>query len=76
MEEKKTENKKKLTYEELEKIAINLSNQLNKVNTVLNRLPYLFKVVEFADKFHDEFVKSCVKEIEEIMTIPEDNGEA
>ena len=32
----------------------------------------LFKIVENAHAFSEEFVAKCVKEIEEIMTIPEE----
>lgn len=54
-----------------------LAQQLNAVQNILNKLPWLFKVVEFKDNFNQEFVTSCIKEIEAVMTPPaeEDNLE-
>lgn len=83
MEEKKIENKEtqKMSYEQLEQVAHQLSEQtrqlyskLQKSNmeNVFKRLDYLFKVVENKDVFSKEFLDKCVKEIEEIITIPED----
>lgn len=97
MEEKKTakvvdlrptnegdENPKKLSYEQLENITHQLSEQAkqlyaklqeaNMVN-VFKRLDYLFKVVENAHAFSDEFVAKCVAEIESLMTVPETEEE-
>lgn len=74
------ESKKKLTYEELENVAHQLSEQSKQLYTrlqqaeltnVYKRLDYLFKVIEFSPDFDDTFVNKCVKEIEEIMTVPE-----
>lgn len=72
--------KKKLSYEELENIASQLASRLdeangtiNKLSSVLNRLPYLFKIVELGDsRFNESFVKKCADEIQEIMTIPDE----
>lgn len=83
MEEKKTENKetKKLSYEQLEQVANQLSEQTRKLysklqksnmENVFKRLDYLFKVVENKDVFSKEFLDNCIKEIEEIITIPEE----
>lgn len=36
------------------------------------RLDYLFKVVEYAGSFDMDFVKKCVEEIQESITIPEE----
>ena len=35
-----------------------------------NRLNFLFKVVDNLDKFSKEFAENCVKEIEELMSLP------
>ena len=74
------EEKKKLTYEELENIANQLSNQaktmyeqLQKANleNMFHRLDFLFRVVENSLKFNDDFVEKCVNEISGLLTIPE-----
>ena len=79
MEEKKTE-KKKLTYEELENVCHQLSDQsqtlyrkLQEANmtNMFKRLDYLFAVAENKEAFPEEFVKKCVDEIINTMTIPE-----
>ena len=70
----------KLSYEQLENIAHQLSEQakqlyakLQEANmaNVFKRLDYLFKVVENAHAFSEEFVAKCVAEIEDLMTVPE-----
>ena len=85
MEEKKTaaikaDKPEKMSYEQLENIAHQLSEQsrqlyarLQEVNmtNVFKRLDYLFKVVENAYAFNGEFVAKCVTEIEDLMTVPE-----
>lgn len=62
---------KKLSYEELENLANNLyiSLQNAEMANVFKRLDYLFKVVENKASFNARFTKSCVDEIETIMTI-------
>lgn len=87
MEEKKEQvanQPKKFTYEQLENIAGNLSNQVQQLGARLQeanmfnmfkRLDYLFKVLEVshivpATMFSPEFVEQCAKEIEELMTPP------
>lgn len=76
------EEKKKLSYEELENVAHQLSEQSrqlyaklqqSELNNVYKRLDYLFKVMEFNACFETNFVSNCVKEIQEIMTISEEN---
>lgn len=83
MEEKKetmTEQSKRFTYEQLEQIAGNLSNQVQQLSARLQetnmfnmfkRLDYLFKVLEVAQAttmLDSDFVVKCAKEIEELMT--------
>ena len=74
----------KLSYEQLENIAHQLSEQakqlyakLQEANMVnmFKRLDYLFKVVENAHAFNEEFVAKCVSEIEDLMTVPETEEE-
>ena len=74
----------KMSYEQLENIAHQLSNQAKQLyaklqdanmTNVFKRLDYLFKVVENAHAFSEEFVAKCVAEIEDLMTVPEAEGE-
>ena len=74
----------KMSYEQLENIAHQLSDQakqlyakLQEANMVnmFKRLDYLFKVVENAHAFNEEFVTKCVDEIEDLMTVPETEEE-
>jgi hypothetical protein len=79
MEEKET---KKLSYEQLEQIAGNLSAQLQQAQarlqqeTMFNafkRLDYLFKVIESPiDTFTTDFRIKCAEEIEDSLTIPDE----
>lgn len=81
---KKGEETKKLTYEQLND-ACNQLWQQNKQLSVRNRelesfvmnkrLDYLFKVLEFSNKFSSDFIVNCVSEIEEAMAIPQDKTE-
>lgn len=88
MEEKKTHNAEikteKLSYEQLENVAHQLSEQNKKLYTKLQeinmvnafkRLDCLFKVVENASNFNQSFYSKCVDEIENLMTIPEQDIE-
>lgn len=70
----------KMSYEQLENVAHQLSEQLRQLYAKLQeanmanmfkRLDYLFKVVENAHAFSEEFVTKCVAEIEDLMTVPE-----
>lgn len=80
MEEKKEMEKKKLSYEELENVAHQLSEQsqtlyrkLQEANmaNMFKRLDYLFAVIENREAFPDDFVKKTIDEIVNTMTIPE-----
>lgn len=82
MEEKK-EVREKMSYEQLENVAHQLSEQSRQLYTKLQetnmtnmfkRLDYLFKVVENNDAFESEFVKKCSNEIMDLLTIPEEPG--
>lgn len=88
MEEKNTE-KKKLSYEDLENVCHQLSEQSrvlykklqeNDLSNMFKRLDYLFAIVENKDVFEErdlDFFNKCVDEIITSMTIeePEDKGE-
>lgn len=74
--------KGKLSYEELENIAHQLSNQNKQLYSQLQavsmenmfkRLDYLFKVLEFTKSFNSDFVIACSEEIQEMLTIPEES---
>lgn len=86
VEKKPTQQEKpeKMSYEQLENIAHQLSEQAKQLYTRLQeanmanmfkRLDYLFKVVENAHAFNEEFVAKCVTEIEDLMTVPETEEE-
>lgn len=70
----------KFSYEELENFARQLDQQAQslyrklqeqQLQNAFQRLNFLFKVIENSVAFDVEFVEKCVKEIQDIMTIPE-----
>lgn len=74
--------KKELTYDELKNIAGQLQQQnkflieqlqKNEYADLHKRIEYLFKVVQYDSSFSDQFVADCVKEIEDILTIPKED---
>ena len=76
-----TEQSKKMSYEQLEQVPHQLSEQarqlygqLQKSNlsNMFKRLDYLFKVVENSHIFKQDFLDKCINEIEDIMTVPEE----
>ena len=78
---KETERPKKMSYEQLESIAHQLSEQTNQLymklqaanmGNMFKRLDYLFKVVENGHMFKQDFLEKCIAEIEELMTVPEE----
>lgn len=87
----KTENTQdqRYTYEQLNGICEKLFQenqqlrhqlqQTNKFIQTINRLDYLFKVVEIQNSsrtsmvFRDDFYYACVNEIQDIMTVPEES---
>ena len=86
MEEKevKAPNSEKLSYEQLENVAHQLSEQNRQlyaklqemqVSNMFKRLDYLFIVVENTGVFSIDFHTRCVEEIESLMTIPEEKPE-
>lgn len=80
MEEQKKTNE--LSYEELKNVAgqlqqqnIQLRQALQRANyeNLFRRLDYLFKVIENSAVFSEEFVVSCVEEIEDSIKVPEES---
>lgn len=74
---KTVEEQKKPTYEQLKNWCDQLMMQRNQLaekldqaTSVMNILPWLFKVVENKDSFTSEFVDACTKEIMLIMEPP------
>ena len=79
--EMKPQDEKKYSYEELNNIASQLSQQnqqlyqqLQRANmaNMFKRLDYLFKVVENGAMFSPAFTDKCIKEIEDSMTLEEE----
>ena len=70
----------KMSYEQLENVAHQLSDQnrqlfaklqeLNMAN-MFKRLDYLFKVIENGHMFKQDFLEKCIAEVESLMTVPE-----
>ena len=81
---KETERPEKMSYEQLENVAHQLSEQAKQLymklqaanmSNMFKRLDYLFKVVENGHMFKQDFLEKCITEIEEIMTVPEEAEE-
>ena len=77
------ERPEKLSYEQLENVAAQLSEQNRQLNerfqnvaNVYNRLNFLFKVMEHFQRFNAGFVSRCSSEIENIITIPSEEKES
>lgn len=74
----------KMSYEQLENVAHQLSEQVGQLyaklqesnlENMFKRLDYLFKVIENAHAFNEEFVSKCTSEIESLMTLPDNEDE-
>lgn len=72
---------KKMSYEELQNAANQLSLQVKQLYTKLQeanmvnmfkRIEYLFKVLELKDSFKASFVKGCAAELVNVLTLKED----
>lgn len=72
--------KEKISYEQLEQIATQASQQAKKFymelqqanySNALNRMGMLFEVLHYSDKFNKDFVQKCTEEIEGFLTIVE-----
>lgn len=82
---KKQDKPEKMSYEQLEQVAHQLSEQTRQMysqlqksnlNNMFKRLDYLFKVVENGHLFDQEFTNKCIDEIESIMAIPEESNDS
>ena len=78
----------KLSYEELNQACAEMSQQLQNQSAHMQkmykqmqqmeymlqtrRIDYLFKVLELQANFHSDFIVKCSEEIEESLTIPEE----
>ena len=78
---KETERTEKMSYEQLENVAHQLSEQAKQLyaklqaanmSNMFKRLDYLFKVIEHGHMFKPDFLEKCIAEIEDFMTIPEE----
>ena len=83
MEEKNTK-KGTLSYDQLKEVAAQLQHENQQLRSTLvridysntfKRLDYLFKVLDNYVHFDDDFVASCIKEIQDMMTIKEEATE-
>lgn len=70
MEEKeKTAVPNKLTYEQLEQLAMQLQAQFRNIDFASIRLDWLFRVLEHRESLSESFVMKCAMEIEKLLTI-------
>ena len=83
MEEKNTK-EGTLSYDQLKEVAAQLQHENQQLRSTLvridysntfKRLDYLFKVLDNYVHFDDNFVASCIKEIQDIMIIKEESTE-
>lgn len=74
----------KMSYEQLEQIAHQLSeqsrnlyNKLQEANmgNMFKRLDFLFRIVDLSAKFPEDFVNSCIAEIQELMVLTEEGSD-
>lgn len=78
--ETQSQRPEKMSYEQLENVAHQLSEQNRQLFTklqemnmtnVFKRLDYLFKVVENGHMFKQDFLEKCIAEVESLMEVPE-----
>lgn len=83
MEEKNTK-EGTLSYDQLKEVAAQLQHENQQLRSTLvrvdysntfKRLDYLFKVLDNYVHFDNDFVASCIKEIQDMMTIKEESTE-
>ena len=81
MGEKKVEEQKKLSYDELGNVASQLQQQnkflieqlqKNQGEAFYKRLDYLYKTIELKEVFPPEFLGACIDEIVSTITIPKE----
>ena len=78
-ENKATTENNKLSYEQLEQVALQLQQRamqaeakLGSINMTTLRLEYLFRVTDRANIFPSEFVAKCAAEIIELLEVKEE----
>lgn len=73
----------KLSYEQLEGLANQMSQQLRQAKQQLGsmdnmmaieRMKFLFEVVKYESRFDSDFVNMCIEEIQLSLTVPEDSN--
>lgn len=79
IEQPKKEQPKKLSYEELEKVAIQLQQQYMQMKQKMEaldatsiRLSFLFKVMDHVEAYPETFILKVSQEIQDIITLPEE----
>lgn len=84
MEKPEVKENEKMSYEQLENVAHQLSEQVRQLyaklqeanlENMFKRLDYLFRVVENAHSFSVDFANKCTSEIESLMTLPDPEDE-
>lgn len=72
----------KLSYEQLEQVALQLQqratvaeNKLRTIDFASIRLTWLFKTVENKELFSEEFINKCLKEIEDLLTLENETSD-
>lgn len=84
MEKPEVKENEKMSYEQLENVAHQLSEQVRQLyaklqeanlENMFKRLDYLFKVIENAHAFNAEYISKCTSEIESLMTLPDPEDE-
>ena len=78
-ENKATTENNKLSYEQLEQVALQLQQRamqaeakLGSINMTTLRLEYLFRVTDRANMFPSKFVDKCAAEIIELLEVKEE----
>lgn len=73
------EQPKKLSYEELEKVAVQLQQQYLQVKQKMEaldatsiRLSFLFRVMDHVEAYPETFIMNVAQEIQDIITIPKE----
>lgn len=74
MEEQNTEGRV-FTEKEVMDIISKMQREINAVNNTITRLNYLFKVIENREAFSAEFIQDCVEEVENILSIKNNQEE-
>lgn len=78
-EQAKNEQPKKLSYEELEKVAVQLQQQylqlkqkMEALDATSIRLSFLFRVMDHVEAYPETFIMKVAQEIQDIITLPQE----